>query len=71
MFSFLRPSCLSVSSSAGPAPDGAPPIPAHPGQGGPEWERHRPEGLALRSPAVLQSIQWYEGNTVVVDVQCT
>lgn len=52
---------LSVcASSAGPAPDGAPPLPAHPRQGEPEWECHHPEGLALRSPPVLQSFQWYE-----------
>lgn len=57
---------LSVyDSSAGPAPDGAPPLPAHPGQGDAEWERHRPERLALRPPSVLQSLQWYENTTLI------
>lgn len=50
------------ASSAGPAPDGAPPLPAHPGQGDAERECHHPEGLVGWSPAVLQSRQWYEKN---------
>lgn len=61
LFCYTSETLFSLcASSAGSAPDGAPPLPAHPGQGDPEWECHHPKGLALRSPPVLQIFQWYE-----------
>lgn len=64
LFKYSSETLLSVcASSAGPTPDGAPPLPAHPGQGDPERECHHPERLALRSPPVLQRLQWYDRKT--------
>lgn len=59
----LSPLCSVRPRSAGPAPHGAPPLPAHPRQRDPERERHHPQGIALWPAPVLHCVQRYEQTT--------